>query len=135
MDVANSLRKSIERLPIGRAHPRPRYGFFDGVPRTLEEIGDEFNLTRERHPPAARSWPCAAFLGERHPSFGIRESPPAIATSPSSTTPVCWASSRSATCCGECSTPSRRSDCDHRVNPARAAGVTVESSGGSLRVR
>ena len=43
MDVANSLRQSIERLPEREGRILAlRYGFYDGVPRTLEEIGDEF---------------------------------------------------------------------------------------------
>ncbi|HLV91304.1 MAG TPA: sigma factor-like helix-turn-helix DNA-binding protein, partial [Acidimicrobiia bacterium] len=46
-----------------------RYGFYDGVPRTLEEIGDEFNLTRER----IRQLEKLALCRLRHPSFGIRE--------------------------------------------------------------
>ena len=44
-------------------------GFYDGVPRTLEEIGDEFNLTRER----IRQLEKLALCRLRHPSFGIRE--------------------------------------------------------------
>lgn len=70
MDVASSLRISIDRLP-----PREgkilalRYGFFDGIPRTLEEIGEEFNLTRER----IRQLEKLALCRLRHPSFGIRE--------------------------------------------------------------
>ncbi len=70
MDVANSLRKSIERLPDREGRILAlRYGFFDGVPRTLEEIGDEFNLTRER----IRQLEKLALCRLRHPSFGIRE--------------------------------------------------------------
>ncbi|MFO7548286.1 MAG: sigma-70 family RNA polymerase sigma factor [Acidimicrobiia bacterium] len=70
MDVADSLRKSIERLPIREGRILAlRYGFYDGVPRTLEEIGDEFNLTRER----IRQLEKLALCRLRHPSFGIRE--------------------------------------------------------------
>jgi RNA polymerase primary sigma factor len=70
MDVANSLRKSIERLPEREGRILAlRYGFYDGVPRTLEEIGDEFNLTRER----IRQLEKLALCRLRHPSFGIRE--------------------------------------------------------------
>jgi RNA polymerase primary sigma factor len=70
MDVANSLRKSIERLPDREGRILAlRYGFYDGVPRTLEEIGDEFNLTRER----IRQLEKLALCRLRHPSFGIRE--------------------------------------------------------------
>ena len=70
MDIANSLRKSIERLPEREGHILGlRYGFLDGVPRTLEEIGEEFNLTRER----IRQLEKLALCRLRHPSFGIRE--------------------------------------------------------------
>ncbi|MGH8874838.1 MAG: sigma-70 family RNA polymerase sigma factor, partial [Acidimicrobiia bacterium] len=45
MDVADSLRRSIDRLPNREGRILAlRYGFYDGVPRTLEEIGEEFNL-------------------------------------------------------------------------------------------
>ncbi len=70
MDVANSLRVSIERLPEREGRILAlRYGFYDGVPRTLEEIGEEFNLTRER----IRQLEKLALCRLRHPSFGIRE--------------------------------------------------------------
>ena len=70
LDVANSLRVSIERLPEREGRILAlRYGFYDGVPRTLEEIGEEFNLTRER----IRQLEKLALCRLRHPSFGIRE--------------------------------------------------------------
>ncbi|NIA26241.1 MAG: sigma-70 family RNA polymerase sigma factor [Gammaproteobacteria bacterium] len=70
MDVAHSLRISIDRLPEREGRILAlRYGFYDGVPRTLEEIGDEFNLTRER----IRQLEKLALCRLRHPSFGIRE--------------------------------------------------------------
>jgi len=70
MDIANSLRVSIDRLPQREGRILAlRYGFYDGVPRTLEEIGDEFNLTRER----IRQLEKLALCRLRHPSFGIRE--------------------------------------------------------------
>ena len=70
MDIANSLRKSIDRLPEREGRILAlRYGFLDGVPRTLEEIGEEFNLTRER----IRQLEKLALCRLRHPSFGIRE--------------------------------------------------------------
>jgi RNA polymerase primary sigma factor len=70
MDIANSLRKSIDRLPVREGRILAlRYGFYDGIPRTLEEIGDEFNLTRER----IRQLEKLALCRLRHPSFGIRE--------------------------------------------------------------
>ncbi len=70
MDIANSLRKSIDRLPEREGRILGlRYGFLDGVPRTLEEIGEEFNLTRERILQLEKLALCRL----RHPSFGIRE--------------------------------------------------------------
>jgi RNA polymerase primary sigma factor len=70
LDVAESLRRSIERLPMREGRILAlRYGFYDGVPRTLEEIGEEFNLTRER----IRQLEKLALCRLRHPSFGIRE--------------------------------------------------------------
>jgi RNA polymerase primary sigma factor len=70
LDIADSLRKSIERLPVREGRILAlRYGFYDGVPRTLEEIGEEFNLTRER----IRQLEKLALCRLRHPSFGIRE--------------------------------------------------------------
>jgi RNA polymerase primary sigma factor len=70
LDIANDLRRSISRLPHREGRILLlRYGFLDGVPRTLEEIGDEFNLTRER----IRQLEKLALCRLRHPSFGIRE--------------------------------------------------------------
>jgi RNA polymerase primary sigma factor len=70
LDIADSLRRSIGRLPEREGRILAlRYGFMDGVPRTLEEIGDEFNLTRER----IRQLEKLALCRLRHPSFGIRE--------------------------------------------------------------
>ena len=70
IDVANSLRVSIDRLPQREGRILAlRYGFYDGVPRTLEEIGEEFSLTRER----IRQLEKLALCRLRHPSFGIRE--------------------------------------------------------------
>ncbi len=70
MDIASNLRKSIGRLPEREGKILAlRYGFHDGVPRTLEEIGEEFNLTRER----IRQLEKLALCRLRHPSFGIRE--------------------------------------------------------------
>jgi len=70
LDVAESLRDSISRLPEREGRILAlRYGFYDGVPRTLEEIGEEFDLTRER----IRQLEKLALCRLRHPSFGIRE--------------------------------------------------------------
>ncbi len=69
-DVSACLYRSIKRLPYREGRILAlRYGFADGVPRTLEEIGDEFNLTRER----IRQLEKLALCRLRHPSFGIRE--------------------------------------------------------------
>ncbi len=68
--VADSLRDAVKRLPDReRRILEMRYGFEDGVPRTLGEIGDEFDLTRER----IRQLEKLALCRLRHPSFGIRE--------------------------------------------------------------
>jgi len=70
LDIADNLRRSISRLPHREERILAlRYGFLDGVPRTLEEIGDQFNLTRER----IRQLEKLALCRLRHPSFGIRE--------------------------------------------------------------
>ena len=70
LDVSDCLRRSIDRLPYREGRILSlRYGFLDGVPRTLEEIGEEFNLTRER----IRQLEKLALCRLRHPSFGIRE--------------------------------------------------------------
>src|SRR5210317_2126930 len=70
LDVAESLRDSISRLPEREGRILAlRYGFYDGVPRSLEEIGEEFDLTRER----IRQLEKLALCRLRHPSFGIRE--------------------------------------------------------------
>jgi len=70
LDIADSLRRAISRLPDRETRILSlRYGFLDGVPRTLEEIGEEFELTRER----IRQLEKLALCRLRHPSFGIRE--------------------------------------------------------------
>jgi RNA polymerase primary sigma factor len=70
LDIADSLRRAISRLPGRETRILAlRYGFLDGVPRTLEEIGEEFDLTRER----IRQLEKLALCRLRHPSFGIRE--------------------------------------------------------------
>ena len=69
-DVAASLHRSIKRLPYREGTIlEMRYGFQDGIPRTLEEIGEHFQLTRER----IRQLEKLALCRLRHPSFGIRE--------------------------------------------------------------
>jgi RNA polymerase primary sigma factor len=70
LDIAASLRRAISRLPDREIRILSlRYGFLDGVPRTLEEIGETFDLTRER----IRQLEKIALCRLRHPSFGIRE--------------------------------------------------------------
>ena len=69
-DFADSLREIFECLPEReRRILALRYGFDDGVPRTLEEIGTEFNLTRER----IRQLEKWALCRLRHPSSGLQE--------------------------------------------------------------
>ncbi len=69
-DTTVALRTAIARLPEreGRILTM-RYGFTDGTPRTLDEIGDEFRLTRER----IRQIEKLALSRLRHPAFGLRE--------------------------------------------------------------
>jgi RNA polymerase primary sigma factor len=70
LGIADDLRRAISRLPDRETRILAlRYGFLDGVPRTLEEIGEEFDLTRER----IRQLEKLALCRLRHPSFGIRE--------------------------------------------------------------
>ena len=65
IDVSECLRRSIARLPLREGRILAlRYGFLDGVPRTLEEIGEEFNLTRER----IRQIEARAMSKLRHPA-------------------------------------------------------------------
>ena len=70
-DVARMLRAAMRSLDkremtivVGR------YGFLDdGIPRTLEEIGDDFGLTPER----IRQIEKRALSKLRHPALGLRE--------------------------------------------------------------
>ncbi len=70
-DVARMLQTAMRslddremRILIGR------YGFMeDGIPRTLEEIGDDFGLTPER----IRQIEKRALSKLRHPALGLRE--------------------------------------------------------------
>ena len=63
------------RQVFGQLPPRERkilelrFGFEDGRPRTLAEIGEEFDLTRER----IRQLEKLALSRLRHPSFGLGE--------------------------------------------------------------
>ncbi len=70
-ETSGALQGAIERLPTREARILTmRYGFLaDGVPRTLDEIGDEFGLTRER----IRQIEKRALSRLRHPAFGLRE--------------------------------------------------------------
>lgn len=69
-DVYGALLKSIQRLPDREGVILSmRYGFNGDHPLTLEEIGKQFNLTRER----IRQLEKLALCRLRHPSFGIRE--------------------------------------------------------------
>lgn len=43
------LQKALDKLtPIERNIIYLRFGLDDGIPRTLEEIGNEYGITRER---------------------------------------------------------------------------------------
>ena len=69
--VQEALGSETHRL-LERLHPREakilrlRFGLDDGEPRTLEQIGDEFGLTRER----VRQIEVVAMSKLRHPSNG-----------------------------------------------------------------
>ncbi len=70
MLAGESLRRCVERLPErDRRVVALRFGLSDGVPHTLDEIGHEFGLTRER----IRQIERAALSRLRHPSSGLRE--------------------------------------------------------------
>ena len=66
--LTDGLRAVVEGLPEREAKiVAMRYGLDDGVPRTLEEIGEEFDLTRER----IRQLERLALCRLRHPSSGV----------------------------------------------------------------
>jgi RNA polymerase primary sigma factor len=68
--TARRLHRVIDGLPAReRRILQLRYGFLDGIPRTLGEIGEEFSLTRER----IRQLETLALSRLRHPAFGLRE--------------------------------------------------------------
>lgn len=68
--LTESLRRLVAQLPEPERHiVALRSGIYDGGPRTLEEIGQAFNLTRER----IRQLEKLALCRLRHPSFGLRE--------------------------------------------------------------
>jgi RNA polymerase primary sigma factor len=68
--AAIQLHRLIDRLPAReRRILQLRYGFLDGVPHTLGEIGEEFALTRER----IRQLERLALSRLRHPAFGLHE--------------------------------------------------------------
>jgi RNA polymerase primary sigma factor len=69
-ETTGKLRRLIGELPPReRRILELRFGFFDGVPRTLGEIGEEFALTRER----IRQLEKLALCRLRHPAFGLHE--------------------------------------------------------------
>jgi RNA polymerase primary sigma factor len=69
-ETTGVLRRLIEALPPReRRILELRFGFSDGVPRTLGEIGEEFDLTRER----IRQLEKLALCRLRHPAFGLHE--------------------------------------------------------------
>jgi len=64
------LRLVLEQLPAReRRILELRFGFLDGIPHTLGEIGQEFHLTRER----IRQLEKLALSRLRHPAFGLDE--------------------------------------------------------------
>jgi RNA polymerase sigma factor (sigma-70 family) len=64
--LADVLRSYLGRLPEREGRILAlRFGLLDGVPRTLEEVGQEFRLTRER----IRQIEKLALCRLRHPSF------------------------------------------------------------------
>ena len=64
------LRRIISALPPRECRILElRFGFYDGVPRTLDEIGREFALTRER----IRQLEKVALCRLRHPALGLHE--------------------------------------------------------------
>jgi RNA polymerase primary sigma factor len=70
MGLAERVRELLESLPEREAKiVAMRYGLDDGVPRTLEEIGEEFNLTRER----IRQLEKLALCRLRHPASGLHD--------------------------------------------------------------
>ena len=49
LDARDRVRKELEALTAREQQVlRLRYGIYDGHPRTLEEVGKVFNVTRER---------------------------------------------------------------------------------------
>jgi RNA polymerase primary sigma factor len=68
--VGEDLREAINRLPAReRRILLLRYGFVDGEPKALPDIGAELNLTPER----IRQIEKVALCRLRHPSFGMSE--------------------------------------------------------------
>jgi len=68
--VGEDLRQAINRLPAReRRILLLRYGFVDGEPKALPDIGAELNLTPER----IRQIEKVALCRLRHPSFGMSE--------------------------------------------------------------
>ena len=65
-DLAESLRMVLAMLPEREAKVlRLRYGLDDGIQRTLEQVGKEFGVTRER----IRQIEAKAFRRIRHPKY------------------------------------------------------------------
>jgi RNA polymerase primary sigma factor len=65
MDLAQSVRKVLATLtPREEKVVRMRFGIGDGIDRTLEQVGQEFHVTRER----IRQIEAKALGKLRHPS-------------------------------------------------------------------
>ncbi len=69
-DVSRRLRIAIDQLPEKKRRILSlRYGFFDGVPRRLAQIAEEFSLTVERIRQIERE----ALTNLRNPALGLEE--------------------------------------------------------------
>ncbi|MFQ5968665.1 MAG: RNA polymerase sigma factor RpoD/SigA [Acidimicrobiia bacterium] len=69
-EISQRLRQAIGRLPEReRRILALRYGFHDGIPHLLGQIGEQFGVTPERIHQLEKLALCRL----RHPSFGLRE--------------------------------------------------------------
>ena len=69
-EISRRLQAAIDRLPDREGRILSlRYGFTDGTPHRLDEIGDEFGVTRER----IRQLEKLALCRLRHPALGLQE--------------------------------------------------------------
>ena len=69
-DVSRRLRAAIDQLPERKRRILTlRYGFFDGVPRRLDQIAEEFSLSVERISQIEKE----ALTNLRSPALGLEE--------------------------------------------------------------